>query len=87
MKGLAAVLIAPIVIGLVNATVGFMIKILTFPITLLSFGLFLLVVNALMLELAAFLVPGFAIHGFLSAFFGAILLSLVGTVLRFLLGV
>lgn len=85
VKGLSAVLIAPIVIGLVNATVGFMIKILTFPITLLSFGLFLLVVNALMLELAAFLVPGFAIHGFLSAFFGAILLSLVSTLLRFVL--
>ena len=84
VEGLFAALIAPIVIGLVNATVGFILKIVTFPITLLTFGLFLLVINALMLELAAFLVPGFAVHGFFSALFGAILLSLVSTVLRFL---
>lgn len=87
VKGLAAALIAPIIIGLVNATVGFILKILTFPLTLLTFGLFLLVINALMLELAALLVPGFAVHSFWSAFFGAILLSLVSTLFRFLLGV
>jgi len=85
VKGLAALVIAPIVIGLVNATVGLLLKILTLPLTLLTFGLFLLVINALMLELAAFLVPGFAVHGFFSAFFGAILLSLVSMLLRFLL--
>lgn len=85
VKGLAAALIAPVVIGLVNATVGFILKILTFPITLLTFGLFLLVINAFMLEVAAFLVPGFAVHGFFSAFSGAILLSLVSTLLRLLL--
>lgn len=85
VNGLAATLIAPIVIGLVNATVGFILKIVTFPITLLTFGLFLLVINAFLLELAAFLVPGFAVHGFFSAFFGAILLSLVSMLLRFLL--
>lgn len=87
VKGLAAALIAPIVIGLVNATVGFIVKILTFPLTLLTFGLFLLVINALMLGLAAFFVPGFNVNGFLSAFFGAILLSLVSMVLRVLLRV
>ena len=85
VKGLGAALIAPIVIGLVNATVGFILKILTLPITLLTFGLFLLVINAFMLELAAFLVPSFAVQGFFPAFFGAILLSLVSTFLRFLL--
>ena len=85
VKGLAALVIAPIVIGLVNATVGFLLKILTLPLTLLTFGLFLLVINALMLELAAFLVPGFAVQGFFAAFFGAILLSLVSMLLRFLL--
>ena len=87
VNGIAAALIASIVIGLVNATVGFILKILTFPLTLLTFGLFLLVINALMLELAALLVPGFVVHSFWSAFFGAILLSLVSTLLRFLLGV
>jgi len=87
VRGLAAALIAPVVIGLVNATVGFIVKILTLPLSLLTFGLFLLVINALMLELAAFLVPGFDVNGFFSAFFGAILLSLVSMVLRVLLRV
>jgi len=82
LQGVGPALIAPIVIGLVNATVGFIVKIVTFPITILSFGLFLLVINALMLMFAAYLVPGFAVAGFWSAFFGAIVLSIVSMILR-----
>ena len=82
LSGLGAALIAPIVIGLVNATIGLILKIITFPISILSLGLFLLVINALMLQLAAFIVPGFVIAGFWSAFFGAIVLSLVSMILR-----
>ncbi|MGH7783059.1 MAG: phage holin family protein [Candidatus Binatia bacterium] len=85
IRGLGTALIAPIVIGLVNATIGFIFKIITFPLTFLTLGLFLLVINALMLQLAAFLVPGFFVAGFWPAFFGAIVLSLVGMVLRSLL--
>lgn len=85
LDGLAAAVIAPVMIGLINATLGFLLKILTLPLTLLSFGLFLLVINALMLQLAAFLVPGFYVAGFGSAFFGAIALSLVSMLLRSLL--
>ena len=59
-----------------------MLKILTFPLTLLTFGLFLLVINALMLQLAAALVPGFYVAGFFSAFFGAIVLSVINVLLR-----
>ena len=82
LQGVGPALIAPIVIGLVNATVGFVVKIVTFPITILSLGLFLLVINALMLMFAAYLVPGFAVAGFWSAFFGAIVLSIVSMILR-----
>jgi hypothetical protein len=57
-------LIAAIVIGLVNATIGFVLKILTLPLTLLTFGLFWLVINALMLQLASYLVPGFSVSVF-----------------------
>lgn len=85
VSGVGAALIAPIVIGLVNATLGFLLKLVTLPLTFLTFGLFLLVINALMLQLAAFLVPGFHVAGFGSAFFGAIVLSLVSTLLRSLL--
>ncbi len=85
VDGLGPALIAPLVIGLVNATVGFILKIVTFPIAILSLGIFLLVINALMLMFAAYLVPGFAVAGFLSAFFGAIVMSIVSMVLRKLL--
>jgi putative membrane protein len=85
VSGLGAALIASLVIGLVNATLGLILKVLTFPLTLLTFGLFLLIINALMLQLASFLVPGFFVAGFWSAFFGAIVLSLVSMFLRSLL--
>jgi putative membrane protein len=82
VRGLGTALIAPIVIGLVNATIGFIVKLLTLPLTILTLGLFWLVINALLLQLASFLVPGFYVAGFWSAFFGAIVLSLVSMVLR-----
>ena len=82
IRGLGAAFIAAIVIGLVNATIGFILKILTLPLTVVTLGLFWLVINALMLQLAAALVPGFYVSGFWSAFFGAIILSLVNMVLR-----
>ena len=82
LSGLSAALIAPIVIGLVNATLGLVLKIVTLPLSIFSLGVFLLVINALMLQLAAFIVPGFFIAGFGSAFFGAIVLSIVSMILR-----
>src|SRR5262245_23563600 len=75
-------LIAALVVGLINATLGFFLKIVTFPLTLLTLGIFWFVVNALMLKLAASLVPGFTIQGFLPAFFGAIVLSIVNVILK-----
>ncbi len=83
VSGPFAALIAALVIGFVNATIGLLLKILTFPLTLVTLGLFWLVINALMLELAAaLLAPNFQVHGFLAAFIGAILLSLVNMLLR-----
>src|SRR5204863_2692416 len=81
-----AALIAALVIGLVNATLGLLLKILTFPLTLVTLGIFWFVINALMLKVAAVFVPGFTIRGFLPAFFGAIVLSLVNIVLRAIAG-
>jgi putative membrane protein len=75
-------LVAAIVIGLVNATVGLFLKIVTLPLTLVTLGVFWFVINALMLKLASAIVSGFTIQGFLPAFFGAIVLSLVNIVLR-----
>jgi putative membrane protein len=82
LDGMGAAILAPVVIGLVNATLGLVLKILTLPLTLLTLGLFWLVINALMLQLAAYLLPGFYIAGFWSAFFGAIVLGIVSMILR-----
>lgn len=86
VDGVTAALIAAVVIGLVNSTLGLVLKVLTFPLTLLTLGLFWLVINALMLELAAALVPGFHVSGFLAAFIGAIVLSVVNALLRAVFG-
>lgn len=85
VRGLKAALIAALVIGFINATIGALLKILTFPLTLVTLGIFWLVINALMLELAsALLAPEFQVRGFMAAFIGAILLSLVNMVLKWL---
>jgi putative membrane protein len=82
VSGPVAALIAALAIGFINATIGLVLKILTFPLTLLTFGLFWLVINALMLELASAFVRGFEVRGFLAAFLGSIVLSLVNLVLK-----
>ncbi len=84
VHGPAAALIAAVVIGFVNATLGLFLKIITFPLTLLTFGLFWFVINAAMLELASAIVPGFEVRSFGAAFIGAIVLSLVNVLLRWL---
>jgi len=84
VSGFVAALIAALVIGLINATLGAFLKLITFPLTLVTLGLFWFVINALMLKLVAVFVPGFTIEGFIPAFFGAIVLSLVNLFLRLL---
>ncbi|MCP5116174.1 MAG: phage holin family protein, partial [bacterium] len=70
-------------IGFLNATLGAVLKFVGFPLTLISLGLFLLVVNALMFWLAAKIVSGFEVRGFVPAFLGALVMSVSGVVLRF----
>ena len=82
VRGFLTALIAAVVIGLVNATLGFLLKIVTFPLTIVTLGIFLLVINALMLKFAAIFVPGFVVQGFWPAFWGAVILSLLGMVVR-----
>ena len=84
VNGASAALIAAVVIGLVNATIGLFLKIITFPLTILTLGLFWFVINAIMLELASAFVPGFHITTFGAAFIGAIVLTLVNTLLKWL---
>jgi len=82
VHGLGAALIAALVIGLLNATVGLLLKILTFPISILTLGLFLLVINAIMILVASAIVPGFHVVGLGPAFWGAVILALLGMLIR-----
>jgi putative membrane protein len=84
VDGPTAALIAAVVIGLVNATLGLFLKVVTFPLTILTLGIFWLIINAVMLKLASAFVPGFHIRGFAAAFWGAIVLSLVNMLLKWL---
>jgi len=82
VQGLGPALIASLVIGLLNATVGFVLKIVTLPLAIVTLGLFLLVINALMILFASGIVHGFHVTGFMPAFIGAIVLALLGMVIR-----
>jgi putative membrane protein len=73
--------LAAIVLGIVNAIVRPVAVILSIPLTIITLGLFLLVVNAAMLALVAWLVPAFTVAGFWSALFGSIVVSIVSAVI------
>lgn len=75
-------LLAAAVIGLANATLGLLLKIITFPLIILSFGLLLLLINAALLELASWFVPGFVVRGFWPAIWGALLLSILNIAVK-----
>ena len=82
VKGFVPALIAALVIGLLNATVGLFFKIITFPLTILTLGLFLLVINGVMILIASAIVPGFHVSGLGPAFWGAVVLALLGMLIR-----
>lgn len=82
VRGLGTALIAAVVIGLVNGTIGALLKLITFPLTILTFGLFWLLINALMLKLAAVFVPGFEVRGLWPAFWGGLILSVLNMIVR-----
>jgi putative membrane protein len=77
VSSFASALIAVVVIGLLNATLGLLLKIITLPLGILTFGLFFLVVNAVILLFSSKLVPGFAVTTFKAAFLGALALAVL----------
>ena len=76
-----AALVTAFVLGIINAFIKPILLILTLPITIVTLGLFALVINALMVILAAKIVPGFKVDGF----FWALIFSMVLAVINFFL--
>ncbi len=79
-------LLAGALLGVVNAIVRPIAVVLTFPITIVTIGLFLLVINAAMLGLVAWLLPGFVVSGFRAALLGSIVVSVTGWIGSWLIG-
>jgi putative membrane protein len=86
--GLVPFLGVALVFGVINAFLRPVLKILTFPIIILTLGIFALVVNGLMLwltsSLSGALGLGFHVRGFWPAFWGALVVSIVSTILSML---
>ncbi len=81
VSGFVIALVVAVVIGAINAFVKPLFVALTLPLTFLTFGLFLFVINALLVMLAAWIVPGFQVAGFWWALLFSVVLSVVNSVL------
>jgi putative membrane protein len=84
--GIVSALIAAAVLGFVNMTIKPILWILTLPITLITFGLFLLVVNAMMLGLVSWIMPGFEIRSLGSGVALVIIIAVVNCVAEAVFG-
>jgi putative membrane protein len=84
VRGFGTAMIATVVIAVVDAVVGPVLRFLAWPITVLTLGLFLLVINAILLKLAAMVTPGFRVRGFWDAVLGSLVLTILRSVLHVL---
>jgi putative membrane protein len=79
-------IVAALIMGVVNAVIRPVVLLLTLPVTFLTLGLFLLVVNAAMFSLTAYVLEGFSVGGFWPALFGAIVMGVVNWVGQMVIG-
>lgn len=86
VRGVGTLLGAALVLGIVNAVVRPVFIILTLPLTVVTLGLFLLVINAAMLGLVAWVFDGFTIAGFWPALFGSIVVSITSWLASYFIG-
>ncbi len=86
VAGVGTLLVAALLLGVVNAFIRPILFILTLPITVLTLGLFLLVINAAMLGLVAWLLPGFTVTGFFPALLGGLVVSIVSWLASWFIG-
>jgi putative membrane protein len=83
ISGFASAMFAVVIIGIINATLGLFLKVMTFPLSFLTLGLFVFVIDAIVLWFSSKLVPGFSVTGFKPAFIAALILALIQMLLGF----
>jgi putative membrane protein len=91
LEGWESTLLVGLILGLLNAILRPILVLISLPVTVLTLGLFLLLINTALLGLTAWIAGKFddiefAIDGFWSAFFGALVISVVSWLLSTLLG-
>ena len=83
VRDFGAALVATVIIAIVNFFFGPILRFFGFPLIFLTLGLFSLVINAVLLKLASLFTPGFRVHGFLAAFLGSIVLTILTVILHY----
>ncbi len=78
-------ILAAVVLGVVNTFIKPILSFVTAPLTIVTLGLFAFVINAVVLFIVSAVVPGFSVSGWVPAILGAIVLSVVSTVLNSIL--
>ena len=80
-----SIVVAALILGLLNAFVKPFIILFTLPFTILTLGFFTLIINAFIFILASKFVKGFEVISFRSAFWAALLFSIISSILNFVL--
>src|SRR5215469_6995955 len=84
IRSFGSAMFAVVIIGIVNATLGLFLKVMTFPLSILTLGLFVFVIDAIVLWFSSKLVPGFSVTGFTPAFIAALILALIQMLLGYI---
>ncbi len=82
VNGFFSALFAAAILGVLNVFFRPVLLILTLPINILTLGFFTFVINAVLLKMASGVISGFVVHGFWSAVFGGLIISLVSWLLN-----
>ncbi|WP_066836356.1 phage holin family protein [Rufibacter ruber] len=86
LEGIVSGILLALVLAILNAVVRPILIFLTIPVTFLTLGLFLLVINAIILYLADFILDGFSVEGFLNAIIFSLILSVVTYIIDLITG-
>ncbi|MDY6790358.1 MAG: phage holin family protein [Thermodesulfobacteriota bacterium] len=86
VSGFFSAFFAAAILGILNAFFRPLLLLLTLPLNVLTLGLFTFVINAVMLLMASGVITGFQVHGFWSAVFGSLLISLISWLLTSFIG-
>jgi len=82
VRDFAVAMIATFILAVVDFFIGTFLRFLSLPLIWLTLGLFTLVIKAVVLKITSMFTPGFRVHGFVAAFLGAIVLTVLNFVLR-----